>query len=247
LLGKIADFYEDDVEAAIDALTAMIEPLMMIFVGCVVGVILVAMYMPMFKMLMLVVQQGTEPDAARAGVRPARTKGSRLFTFALHSSDGHLTPCCDYRPMSRCVVAVTAAAGLAVALVGGSSAVNLPPGWTHVSVNVIVHHVPETQTYDRGRVTAVGASSLTLRESDGSTWVINVAPTALVTINGQPGGLAQVRPGDTAQTVSINGTAQKVVVRIPPAPAPRQARQAARLARRTARTTQTTQTTTGET
>jgi type IV pilus assembly protein PilC len=54
MLGKIADFYEDEVDAAIASLTSIIEPLMMIAVGCMVGVIIIAMYLPMFKMLSLV-------------------------------------------------------------------------------------------------------------------------------------------------------------------------------------------------
>src|SRR5512132_47089 len=54
MLAKIADFYEDEVDAAIQSLTSIIEPLMMILVGCMVGVIVIAMYLPMFKMLSLV-------------------------------------------------------------------------------------------------------------------------------------------------------------------------------------------------
>jgi type IV pilus assembly protein PilC len=54
MLGKIADFYEDEVDAAVAALTSIIEPLMMIGVGAMVGTILIAMYMPMFKMLTLI-------------------------------------------------------------------------------------------------------------------------------------------------------------------------------------------------
>jgi type IV pilus assembly protein PilC len=54
MLGKIADFYEDEVDAAIQSLTSIVEPLMMILVGCMVGVIVIAMYLPMFKMLSLV-------------------------------------------------------------------------------------------------------------------------------------------------------------------------------------------------
>jgi type IV pilus assembly protein PilC len=51
MLSKVADFYEDEVDAAVGALTSIIEPLMMLGVGAVVGVIIIAMYMPMFKML----------------------------------------------------------------------------------------------------------------------------------------------------------------------------------------------------
>ena len=54
MLGKIADFYEDEVDAAVKALTSIIEPLMMVLVGAVVGVIIIAMYLPMFKMLSLI-------------------------------------------------------------------------------------------------------------------------------------------------------------------------------------------------
>ena len=54
MLSKIADFYEDEVDASIATLTSIIEPLMMIGVGLMVGVIIIAMYLPMFKMLTLV-------------------------------------------------------------------------------------------------------------------------------------------------------------------------------------------------
>jgi type IV pilus assembly protein PilC len=54
MLTKIADFYEDEVDASIQSLTSIIEPLMMIGVGIMVGIILIAMYLPMFKMLSLV-------------------------------------------------------------------------------------------------------------------------------------------------------------------------------------------------
>jgi type IV pilus assembly protein PilC len=54
MLTKIADFYEDEVDSAIANLTSIIEPLMMIAVGIVVGVIIIAMYLPMFKLLTLI-------------------------------------------------------------------------------------------------------------------------------------------------------------------------------------------------
>jgi len=49
MLGKIADFYDDEVDAAVDALTAMLEPAMMVGLGGTVGSLLVAMYLPIFK------------------------------------------------------------------------------------------------------------------------------------------------------------------------------------------------------
>jgi type IV pilus assembly protein PilC len=54
MLSKVADFYEDEVDAAIQTLTSIIEPMMMICVGLMVGVIIISMYLPMFKMLTLV-------------------------------------------------------------------------------------------------------------------------------------------------------------------------------------------------
>jgi type IV pilus assembly protein PilC len=50
MLSKIADFYDDEVDAAVDALTAAIEPVMIVLMGTMVGGMLVAMYLPMFKM-----------------------------------------------------------------------------------------------------------------------------------------------------------------------------------------------------
>ncbi|OBQ35644.1 MAG: pilus assembly protein PilC [Anabaena sp. CRKS33] len=49
MLMKIADFYEDEVEQAVKALTSILEPLMIVVVGGMVGTILLAMYLPMFK------------------------------------------------------------------------------------------------------------------------------------------------------------------------------------------------------
>jgi len=49
MLSKVADFYEDEVAAAVKGLTSLLEPLMIIIVGGIVGFIVVSMYMPMFK------------------------------------------------------------------------------------------------------------------------------------------------------------------------------------------------------
>jgi type IV pilus assembly protein PilC len=50
MLGKIADFYEDEVDQAVTSLTALLEPGMMVFLGIVIGFIVIAMYLPIFKM-----------------------------------------------------------------------------------------------------------------------------------------------------------------------------------------------------
>jgi type IV pilus assembly protein PilC len=49
MLSKVADFYEDEVAAAVKALTSILEPVMIILVGGIVGFVVIAMYMPMFK------------------------------------------------------------------------------------------------------------------------------------------------------------------------------------------------------
>ena len=49
MLSKVADFYEDQVESAVKSLTSILEPLMIVVVGAIVGFIVIAMYMPMFK------------------------------------------------------------------------------------------------------------------------------------------------------------------------------------------------------
>jgi type IV pilus assembly protein PilC len=54
MLNKIADFYEDEVDSTIKSLTSIIEPIMMLFVGGLVGLIVIAMYLPMFNMMNLV-------------------------------------------------------------------------------------------------------------------------------------------------------------------------------------------------
>jgi type IV pilus assembly protein PilC len=48
MLNKIADFYEEEVDVAVAAMTSLIEPLMMVVIGGIVGFLLIAMYMPIF-------------------------------------------------------------------------------------------------------------------------------------------------------------------------------------------------------
>jgi type IV pilus assembly protein PilC len=54
MLAKIADFYEDEVDASVQSLTSIVEPIMMLGVGVMVGIVIISMYLPMFKMLTLV-------------------------------------------------------------------------------------------------------------------------------------------------------------------------------------------------
>ncbi len=50
MMNKIADFYDDEVDTAVEGLTSLLEPMLMVFLGVVVGFVVVAMYMPIFKL-----------------------------------------------------------------------------------------------------------------------------------------------------------------------------------------------------
>jgi len=50
MLIKISDFYDDEVDRAVEGLLKMIEPMLMLFVGGAVGFVIIAMYLPIFKM-----------------------------------------------------------------------------------------------------------------------------------------------------------------------------------------------------
>ena len=54
MLNKIADFYDDEVDAAVEAMTSLLEPVMMVFLGGIVGGMIIAMYLPIFKMASVV-------------------------------------------------------------------------------------------------------------------------------------------------------------------------------------------------
>lgn len=54
MLGKIADFYEDQVDAAVAGLTSLIEPLLIVFLGFVIGFIAISMFLPLFKMVEMI-------------------------------------------------------------------------------------------------------------------------------------------------------------------------------------------------
>jgi type IV pilus assembly protein PilC len=49
MLTKVADFYEEEVAAAVKAITSILEPVMIIVVGAMVGFIVISMYLPLFK------------------------------------------------------------------------------------------------------------------------------------------------------------------------------------------------------
>jgi type IV pilus assembly protein PilC len=54
LLEKIADFYDQEVEATVNALTSLLEPLMIMVLGICVGTMVIALYLPMFDIIKLI-------------------------------------------------------------------------------------------------------------------------------------------------------------------------------------------------
>ncbi len=116
-----------------------------------------------------------------------------------------------------------ASLGLALALAGSALAADptasLPGTWSHAQINVIgPHGRPHTQIFDQGRVQSVTASSLTLKEIDGSVVTVQVAPNAVVVLNGRRGSFSQIQPGFFARTLGVDGLPAKRVTGISPRP-----------------------------
>src|SRR5262249_33361330 len=77
MLTKIADFYDDEVDAAVAALTSLIEPVMMVFLGGIVGGFLVAMYLPIFSIAGAVKAADGRRGRLRARGRPPSGRSLR--------------------------------------------------------------------------------------------------------------------------------------------------------------------------
>ena len=113
-----------------------------------------------------------------------------------------------------------AAASLALAAGGSAAGLpspnSLPPGWTHVDINVMLGHQPHTVTLNRGRVLSATDSGLTLREADGSVVTVPVSGSTQYAVNGQAGA-ASIPPGAFAVTWQIDGNAAaRVRAFVPP-------------------------------
>src|SRR5471030_1546333 len=110
----------------------------------------------------------------------------------------------------RATAGVGAVMAAVLAFAGAASAASplasLPPGWSHAAVNVVgPRWQAHTVVYDRGKVTAVGPATLTLKESDDSMVTVAIASNATVRLDGATSTLTQVQPCDNALTVTIDG------------------------------------------
>jgi hypothetical protein len=104
-----------------------------------------------------------------------------------------------------------------LALAAAGQAEGLPAGWTHAEINYSVGRAPHTLVLDRGKVTAVSPSSLTIHEADGSSVQVALAPDTQIVVDGRPGQLSDIRRGVTAVTQRIDGgAARQVKVHVPP-------------------------------
>src|SRR5256886_17531602 len=84
MLGKIADFYDDEVDAAVAALTSLLEPMLMVFLGTVIGFIVIAMYLPIFKMAAVVRLGGAGASPNGCGARRATPNCPQGSALARH-------------------------------------------------------------------------------------------------------------------------------------------------------------------
>ena len=131
--------------------------------------------------------------------------------------DGRLTPNGHDLGVWKALLSVSFAS-LALAAAGAAAGgPALPAGWTHAEINFSVNRVPHTLILDRGRVTTVSASSMSLREQDGSSVQVALAADTQVIVDGTPGQLSDIRRGVVAVAQRIDGgSARQVRVHVPP-------------------------------
>src|SRR3954454_20760194 len=111
-------------------------------------------------------------------------------------------------------LAVLLAALSLTGLAGGAGAATVPPfprlpgAWSHADINVALHTKPHTLSVDRGKITKVSGTQLTLREKTGgvvSMVVVPLSASAIVTIDGLRSTIYSLRPKMSAQTMRIDG------------------------------------------
>jgi hypothetical protein len=83
----------------------------------------------------------------------------------------------------------------------------IPGTWWHVELNVTIKKVPHTLIVDRGKITEVTTTQLTLRERDGSAAVIPLSAQTLVTVDNRPATISNLRRRMTATTLIVDGGA----------------------------------------
>jgi hypothetical protein len=84
---------------------------------------------------------------------------------------------------------------------------NVPGNWSHAEINVTVAGVPHTLILDRGKIVQVSPQQVQLREHDGTSAVIPLSTSTIVTLNGRPSSPFLLRKKMTVETLRVDGGA----------------------------------------
>jgi len=108
-------------------------------------------------------------------------------------------------------LSLLAGASSAAGAGGGPPPPQIPriPGntWSHVELNVTIKKQPHTLIVDRGKITEITTTQLTLRERDGSTALIPLNAQTIVTLDNRPATISNLRRRMTATTLIVDGGA----------------------------------------
>src|SRR3982750_2346915 len=83
----------------------------------------------------------------------------------------------------------------------------IPGKWSHVELNVVIRRVPHTLIVDRGRITQITTTSLTLHETTGVKELIPLTDQTIVTVDGTPASVSSLRRRMTVTTLRVDGGA----------------------------------------
>ena len=83
----------------------------------------------------------------------------------------------------------------------------IPGKWSHVELNVVIRGVPHTLIVDRGRITQITTTSLTLHETTGVKQLIPLTDQTIVTVDGTPASVSSLRRRMTVTTLRVDGGA----------------------------------------
>ncbi|MFL5963823.1 MAG: hypothetical protein ACJ757_13120 [Gaiellaceae bacterium] len=115
------------------------------------------------------------------------------------------------RKLAVLVAVLSLLAGAGSAAAGGGGAPpkipRIPGTWSHAELNVTIKKVPHTLIVDRGKITEITTTQLTLREGAGVTVVIPLNVQTIVTVDGGPGTISNLRRRMTATTLRVDGGA----------------------------------------
>jgi hypothetical protein len=104
------------------------------------------------------------------------------------------------------MLALLAGAGAAAGAGGQPPKIPRIPGtWSHAELNVTIKKVPHTLIVDRGKITEITTTQLTLREGAGVTVVIPLSFQTIVTVDGAPATISNLRRRMTATTLRVDG------------------------------------------